>query len=160
VSDDPAAALWQLPPVRAVVLWHALEHLPNPAETVRAAAAALEPGGVLAVATPNPDAFQFRLLGARWTHVDAPRHLSLMPADALAARAREAGLELAVLTTDDAGGRFWNLFGWKRSLAPAGSGRARRLAATAVGAVLGRLPTEHGALRGSTYTAVFRKAPA
>ena len=33
-----------------------------------------------------------RLLRGRWVHVDAPRHLTLMPLDALAERAGRGGL--------------------------------------------------------------------
>ncbi len=54
-SERPDEALAALEPVRAITLWHVLEHLPNPWTVLEAAAKRLEPGGVLLVATPNPE---------------------------------------------------------------------------------------------------------
>ena len=77
-TDDPAAALAEGGPYDVIAMWHVIEHLPNPREVMTAAAAALAPGGVIALAAPNPEAFQFRVFGRRWTHLDAPRHLFLV----------------------------------------------------------------------------------
>jgi 2-polyprenyl-3-methyl-5-hydroxy-6-metoxy-1,4-benzoquinol methylase len=85
-SDDPARALASVAPPAVVTLWHAIEHLADPWSMVDSAAAALLPGGILVVATPNPDALQLRVLGARWTHIDAPRHRFLLPVPALQGR--------------------------------------------------------------------------
>ena len=79
-------------PFAAVVLWHALEHLPDPADTVRAAAEKLAPGGVIVIAVPNYASQQARIFGDRWLHLDLPRHLSHLRADALAAGLSRAGL--------------------------------------------------------------------
>ena len=81
-TDDPVAALAATGPFDVVAMWHVIEHLPNPRAVLSAAIAALRPGGIVALAAPNPAAFQFRLWRGRWTHVDAPRHLSLMPMQA------------------------------------------------------------------------------
>ncbi len=59
----------------AVVLWHSLEHLPEPRSAVRAAARLLMPGGVLAIAVPNSDSLQATTFGDDWLHLDIPRHL-------------------------------------------------------------------------------------
>ena len=74
-SDEPAALLQTLARPQVISLWHSLEHLREPAELLAAAAERLEPGGVLALGVPNPRSLQFRLLGARWAHLDAPRHI-------------------------------------------------------------------------------------
>lgn len=68
------------------------------------------------IAKPNPDSLQFRLLGARWAHVDAPRHLSLIPPHALRSQAQRLGLRLAHVTTSDPAGNEWNRFGWEQGL--------------------------------------------
>jgi SAM-dependent methyltransferase len=60
----------------AVIMWHVLEHLADPAETVRRAHAWLAPGGRLIVAVPNIASVQARIGGDRWFHQDVPRHRS------------------------------------------------------------------------------------
>jgi len=59
----------------AVVLWHALEHLPRPGAAIAAAARLLAPGGVIAIAVPNNASLQARAFGDEWLHLDLPRHL-------------------------------------------------------------------------------------
>jgi 2-polyprenyl-3-methyl-5-hydroxy-6-metoxy-1,4-benzoquinol methylase len=112
-TSEPARALRDRPPYDVVALWHVIEHLPDPVALVRAAAERLRPGGVLVVAAPNPLALQFRLTGARWPHVDAPRHVTLIPPSLLAAWAAAAGLAPAWTTTRDPGSLGWNEFGWE-----------------------------------------------
>lgn len=158
-SDAPEEALRELPPARAIALWHVLEHLPRPWACLESAAANLAPGGVLVVATPNPESLQLRLLRARWPHLDAPRHLYLVPAHLLRQRADELGLESVSLTTRDPGGRAWNRFGWGHAARPPNRGRLDRIAARAAGALLAgaAAPLERRGLNGATYTAVMRK---
>ena len=158
-SDSPARALEELPPSRVIAMWHVLEHLRDPWACLDAAARSLEPGGVVAVAVPNPRSFQFRIMRGRWPHVDAPRHLFLIPAQLLEERARAAGLELAMLTARDRGGIYWNRFGWQHILMRPRQSKARTAAALAfgIGAAALMAPIELSDLRGSTYTAVFRK---
>ncbi|GAC1438836.1 MAG: hypothetical protein NVSMB51_15540 [Solirubrobacteraceae bacterium] len=156
-SDDPRGALADLAPARVVAMWHVLEHLPEPGEVLRAAAAKLEPGGLLAVGVPNPDSLQFRLLRARWAHLDAPRHLCLIPPAALIEHCRGLGLELVERTTADPFGRDCNRFGWECALrarpavqpAPRPIARAARLLARAAA------PLE--ASRGSAITLLLRR---
>lgn len=157
-SDDPVAALADLPPSRAIALWHVVEHLPDPVALLIAAAENLEPGGVLAIATPNPQSLQFRLLGARWAHVDAPRHLFLIPLDTLTRRLAAAGLRRVDFVSDDPGGRHWNRFGWEYALRrrPAAGPAPRPVALAAVGLMLLLRRVERG-LRGAAYTAIFVK---
>jgi SAM-dependent methyltransferase len=158
-SDAPEHALAAMAPSRAIVLWHVLEHVAHPWALVDAAGANLEPGGVLVVATPNPRALGLRLLGRRWPHVDAPRHLFLLDHEALAGRARSAGMELVQLTTNDPGGLHWNAFAWhfllrRPGVAPLADGFAY-LGGRAIARVLA--PLERRGLRGAAYTAVLRR---
>lgn len=158
-SDAPEEVLPDLAPCRVIALWHVLEHLPRPAEFLEAAADALEPGGILLIAVPNPDAFGFRVLRGRWPHVDAPRHLALIPADALTARAEALGLERVALTTDDPGARHWNRFSWEFALRSTRSRHPRVVAARAAAGVLAALaaPFERREGRGAAYTVVLRR---
>jgi hypothetical protein len=158
-SADPAAAIRELPAARAVAMWHVIEHLPDPWEVLAAVAANLEDGGALALAAPNPDSLQFRLLGPRWAHVDAPRHLFLLPLATLTAKAAELGLRRVFVTTSDPAGRHWNRFGWEYAMRrrPAAGPPSRLVSGAALGLTLALRPVEHHALRGAAYTCLFVK---
>jgi hypothetical protein len=142
-----------------IVLWHSLEHLSDPGALLQAAAGNLRPGGVLVAAVPNPQALQFRVLGRRWPHIDAPRHLHLMPAGAVTARAERHGLQRVSLTSDDGGARHWNAFGWGRGVLPPNPGKLLSHGAIHLGRALAFVaaPAEHRPGRGSAYTISLRK---
>jgi SAM-dependent methyltransferase len=66
-----------------VVLWHVLEHLPDPRETLDEIRRILKPGGRVVVAVPNFSSLQARWAGPDWFHLDLPRHLFHFPLPAL-----------------------------------------------------------------------------
>jgi SAM-dependent methyltransferase len=78
----------------AVIFWHSLEHLPAPGSAVDAAARLLAEGGALFVAVPNAASLQARAFGARWLHLDLPRHVVHLSTDVLLRRLREAGFSI------------------------------------------------------------------
>ena len=158
-TSDPAVALRDNAPFDVIAMWQVLEHLPDPVSVLVAAAAALAPGGVLVIAVPNPEALQFRMFGARWTHIDAPRHRSLIPARTVAAVGGRLGLEVAMLTTRDAGTLGWNWFGWRESLAGYSLHERGRRALRFAGSVVTRLmaPVERRRDNAATYTLVLRR---
>ncbi len=161
-SADEARALESAPAADVIAMWHVIEHLVDPWSMLEVAAAKLRPGGVLVLATPNPFARQFRFFGSRWVHVDAPRHLCLIPPQVLVRRGAKHGLSLRTLTTRDPGSLFWNRFGWEYSLAnllglQAGqrwASRAGRIAAKIAQAIESR----EG--KGAAYTIVLEKPAA
>lgn len=160
-TADPAGALPDLAPADVIAMWHVIEHVPDPGALLDAAVGALAPDGVLVVATPNPASLQFRLLGARWVHLDAPRHLALIPAPALIARACASGAVLDELVDDDRTARDWNAFGWQHALRPGTETPVSPLVAKAGSAIaLGLSPAERRAGRATAYTAVFRNTRA
>lgn len=158
-SDRPTEALADLPPARVIALWHVLEHLPDPGELLARAAERLEPGGVLALGVPNPQSVQFRLLGRRWAHLDAPRHLCLMPAGALLARAGELGLRSVEKTTADPFGEHSNMFGWATALRmrPAAGPTPGPVVAAAQALTAALAPLERRGLNGAALTLMLRK---
>jgi 2-polyprenyl-3-methyl-5-hydroxy-6-metoxy-1,4-benzoquinol methylase len=182
-SADPLAVLKTLGQYDVIVLWHVIEHLPDVWSVLAEAAQHLTPKGILVLAAPNPDAVQFKLFGAKWAHLDAPRHLQLIPIRALTEYLGEQGLNCEQITTsnrDNLG--IYEPFGWKKSImnvlgvyvppptlngdqprtaapkrSPSYYAKRLVLRAAAGGLSLLSLPWVHGRLGGSAYTLVFQK---
>jgi hypothetical protein len=91
LRDEPVEAVEGDAGWAAVIFWHSLEHLPKPRSAVDAAARLLADGGALFVALPNIASWQARVFGPRWLHLDLPRHVVHLSADALVTRLREGG---------------------------------------------------------------------
>ena len=104
----------------AIVFWHALEHLPRPADAVQRAASLLAPGGVLVIAVPNIASLQARAFGDRWFALDLPRHLVQLPAPALVRGVQAQGLRVERVSYLR-GGQV--LFGWLHGLVASLPGR-------------------------------------
>lgn len=160
-SDRPLEVLASLPQARVVVLWHVLEHLSNPAEVLARLADKLEPGGILAIGVPNPSSLQFRLLGRRWAHLDAPRHLCLIPPDALIDKGHVLGMHEVALTTTDPDGLECDFFGWVCALTrrPARGSTPLLLSHSARALTRALAPLERTGNRGSAITILMRKGP-
>ncbi len=62
-------------PFGCITLWHSLEHLRDPNQTLGDLAAMLTPGGALVIAVPDSRGLQARLFNRHWFHLDVPRHL-------------------------------------------------------------------------------------
>lgn len=114
-SSDVAGALASLGKFDVIALWHSIEHLPNPWPLLDGLADHLSAGGLVAIASPNPQALQFRLFGPYWVHLDAPRHVMLIPPAIIEARLARHGLRRTLLTTTDQGARDCNGMSWVHS---------------------------------------------
>ena len=158
-SADECAALNEVSNPDVIAMWHVIEHLRDPWSLLARAAERLAPGGIMVVATPNAEAIQFGVFGRRWTHVDAPRHIHLIPPALLRAKLTELGLEELVVTTRDPGSLGWNRFGWGFSLANFTGFAASRRLLRLIGCVPALLfsPVERREGKGSAYTAIFKK---
>ncbi|HTF87827.1 MAG TPA: class I SAM-dependent methyltransferase [Planctomycetota bacterium] len=86
-----------------IVMWDVLEHLPDPVEGLRKAAALLTPEGRLVLETQNIEALAARVLGSRWTHFKHDEHLVHFSRKTLKRALESAGFELLSLTSRGAG---------------------------------------------------------
>lgn len=77
-----------------VIVWHVLEHLEDPRETLQEIHRILRPGGRLVVAVPNLASAQARWAREAWFHLDLPRHLFHFPLDALCRLLASTGFEV------------------------------------------------------------------
>ena len=160
-STDPAEAMQQLQPGFDVVIsWHSLEHLPRPWVVIEEAAKLLAPGGVLVLAMPNPDSYEFSVLKQRWYHLDTPRHLHLFPLKTLVEICQANSLKLLEITTADTFSQIQSRQAWYnlgRSLIPVPF--LNRLAGATTGRLLSKLTHRQQMTegRGSAYTALFAR---
>lgn len=77
-----------------VVIWHVLEHIADPFETIRECRRILKPGGRLIVAVPNFSSAQARWSGPHWFHLDPPRHLYHFSLEALERLVTRSGFDV------------------------------------------------------------------
>jgi methionine biosynthesis protein MetW len=95
-----------------VLIWHVLEHVARPRETLDEVRRILRPGGRLVVAVPNFASRQAEWSGAAWFHLDLPRHLYQFPLAALRTLLDETGFEPI---SDHHFSLRQNPFGWVQS---------------------------------------------
>jgi SAM-dependent methyltransferase len=95
-----------------VLIWHVLEHLERPRESLEEVRRILRPGGRLLVAVPNFSSRQAQWSGPAWFHLDLPRHLYHFPLAALRRLIDETGFEPI---SDHHFSLRQNPFGWVQS---------------------------------------------
>lgn len=178
-SDDPIQTLSNLESYDIIVLWQVIEHLPNPVAALQTIVQHLTPGGILVFSAPNPSSLQFWLFGRQWAHLDAPRHLNLIPIPVLQQVLEQLGMRRLAITTRDGEADKMNGYGWKKSLmnvlgvqvspptvpvktdaSPRPlSYRVKRGALRFVAGMIQLLaiPFERSGQRGSSYTFIFQK---
>jgi 2-polyprenyl-3-methyl-5-hydroxy-6-metoxy-1,4-benzoquinol methylase len=96
-----------------VTLWHVYEHLSEPKKTLDFCRHVIRPGGYLVLSLPNIASWQARLFRGQWLHLDPPRHLFLIPPDALTKDVEALGFQLksiSYLSFEQ------NIFGYQQSL--------------------------------------------
>lgn len=97
----------------AVIFWHSLEHVRDPARALSHAATLVAPGGKMIVAVPNATSMQARAFGDRWFALDLPRHLTHISPAALVSKIQDAGLQVEHVSYYR-GGQV--VFGWVHGL--------------------------------------------
>ena len=75
IAPELAKAGYEENTFDAVIMWHVLEHLPHPEQTLVEIRRILRPGGRLILAVPNFGSLQSQRTANDWFHLDLPRHL-------------------------------------------------------------------------------------
>jgi 2-polyprenyl-3-methyl-5-hydroxy-6-metoxy-1,4-benzoquinol methylase len=159
-SSDPSVVLAGGPQYDAICLWQSIEHIPQFWTIIDKLAGALRPGGICVISTPNPVSFQAKLMGRRWPHADAPRHLYLIPPRWITQTASTRGLRPVIMTTRDEGSLGLNYYGWFLWVRNLSAGflserRISRLAKT-LAKTFARYERREGA--GCSYVAILKKS--
>lgn len=81
-----------------ITLWQSLEHVADPLGVLRAARELLVPGGMLLVAVPALDSWNFERFRGDWYCVDMPRHLVHFTQPSLEKSIREGGFRVLTST--------------------------------------------------------------
>tara|TARA_B100000579_G_C22755090_1_gene816003 strand:+ start:160 stop:1011 length:852 start_codon:yes stop_codon:yes gene_type:complete len=86
----------ELPPESfdAISLWHVLEHLPHPENSIKTYRDLLKPAGLLIVAVPNFESHDSNHYQQHWAALDVPRHLWHFTPKGLIKSAQGIGFDL------------------------------------------------------------------
>lgn len=153
VTGDLSSAALPASAFDAVTFWQSLEHMHAPADALREAHRLLVQGGILAVAVPNTASVQASLFGARWYHLEVPRHLYHFDPASLGALAEACGFRVLEVRYGSAEHDWAGILGSIIPLSRAGEPRLQRLLRKGVGAPLARALAfiESSARRGATF---------
>ena len=162
-SGNPAETLLDMGPCDIVTAFHVIEHLVDLRAFIKAAAQAVRPGGFVVFSAPNPKSWSFAVYGRRWMHVDAPRHVSLIPVNALDEIMAGHGCRRVGLTFRDPVGLVLNRAAWRvlgsrlfgKIFGNKNWNRVSPFFARFLGLVMWPFDALPG--RGSAYTVVYRR---
>jgi SAM-dependent methyltransferase len=96
-----------------ITLWHSLEHMTDPRETLAQSGRRLTETGVLMIAVPDSGGLQASLLGPHWVHFDVPRHLYHFNLPSLSYGLKDAGLHVFRKWHQE---MEYDLMGWSQSV--------------------------------------------
>ena len=102
----------EIGPMDCVTLWHSLEHMTDPVETVRSAVALLQPAGFVLIAVPDAGGLQASAFAGDWLHLDVPRHLFHFTRTSLVKLAEASGLRPLRIWHQEL---EYDLLGWSQS---------------------------------------------
>jgi 2-polyprenyl-3-methyl-5-hydroxy-6-metoxy-1,4-benzoquinol methylase len=96
----------------AVTLWHVLEHLENPRESLKEIYELLATDGKLLIAVPDATGFQAQIFDANWLHLDVPRHLFHFSYKSLGTLLKQCGFQIQKSRHQEF---EYDLLGWSQS---------------------------------------------
>jgi SAM-dependent methyltransferase len=89
LEDVPAGAQFDL-----IVMFQVLEHIGEPVSLLQECSQRLAREGRLIINVPNFSSWQSRWAGAKWMHLDVPRHLVHFTPESMAATLQRSGLKV------------------------------------------------------------------
>jgi SAM-dependent methyltransferase len=95
---------------------HALEHIHNPAETLKTVMRLLNPGGHCVIRIPLASSYAWKNFGINWVQLDAPRHFYLHSVNSMKILSDQAGLELWKIVFDSDSFQFWGSKQYSRDI--------------------------------------------
>jgi hypothetical protein len=60
-----------------ITLWHVFEHIPDPSDFLVQVSRIFPATTKMIIEVPNAESWLFRMMGSKWPHLDAPRHVFL-----------------------------------------------------------------------------------
>lgn len=161
-TDDPIAYLRTSTEYDVIALWHVIEHVPDPWTMLEVIPQHLKPGGIVVIAAPNPQAFQFKFFRSLWWPLEAPRHLNLIPAHVIMQRFSKHNLVPLVYDSNDELSKridytYWH-YGFTRHFSNPLLKRLARIISGLTHSFFS--PFERQQFGGSTYTLIFQKPSA
>lgn len=112
-----------------VMFHHSLEHIPDQAAALRAAAGLLRPGGTCLIRVPVVSSYAWEFYREHWYQIDAPRHFYLHSYESMGLLAEQCGLKLRSTECDSTLDQFRASELYKRglrSLKEAGFSRSQK----------------------------------
>ncbi len=82
----------------AVTMWDVLEHLHDPAGTLREIHRILAPEGVLVLRVPNHDSWDQRIFKEHWAGLDSPRHLYVYDPTTIRRLLQQSGFSIRAIS--------------------------------------------------------------
>jgi len=83
-----------------VMLWHVLEHMSSPAESLEQIKKIIKPDGILIVEVPNFSSIESRFFNRYWQHLDVPRHMFFYNKKSLEKFLNLKGYEIIKVSTE------------------------------------------------------------
>lgn len=96
-----------------ITLWHSLEHVEEPQETLRSLLPFLAAHSEVYISVPNIESWQARLFRAHWFHLDPTRHLLHFTPATLRSLLASTGYDVLEVSTFS---WEYNVFGWWQSI--------------------------------------------
>lgn len=91
-----------------VTLWHVFEHIPNPGDFLEQICRFFPATTKVIIEVPNAESWMFKIMGNRWPHLDAPRHIFLPSMYGIEQIAQKNGMNVSRIRNSSNGA--WGAF--------------------------------------------------